>query len=93
MLTIGNPPKKDEEEALIEFNRQREKTFTQKMKESDHLLVIERERAKERQGTRNDIVPTLAQSEEGKSRDIVAGKVGMSHGTFDKARAFYGWTA
>jgi len=79
----------DEEEALIEFNRQREKTFTQKMRESDYLMKIERERAKERQGTRTDIVPTLAQCEDGKTRDIVAKKVGMSHGTFDKARTIW----
>ena len=62
---------------------------SQKMRESDHLLVIERERAKERQGTRNDIVATLPQCDQAKSRDIVADKVGMSGRTFDKARTIW----
>jgi len=35
----------DEKEALIEFNRQRIKTFEQKMKEADYLFGIESERA------------------------------------------------
>lgn len=59
------------------------------MRESDYLMRIERDRAKERQGTRTDIVPTLAQCEDGKTRDIVAKKIGMSHGTFDKARTIW----
>jgi ParB-like chromosome segregation protein Spo0J len=46
VLSFSDPL--DEEETLIEFNRQREKTFTQRMKESDHLLVIEREKADRR---------------------------------------------
>jgi len=87
VLTFSDPL--DEKEALIEFNRQREKTFSQKMKESDHLLVIERERAKARQGTRSDIVATLPQSDMAKSRDIVADKVGLSGRTFDKARTIW----
>jgi len=81
---------------LIEFNRQREKTFSQKMRESDHLLVIERERAKKRQlselkqNKQNPpVVPTLAQRNEGRSRDIVAEKIGMSGRTFDKARTIW----
>lgn len=92
-MTIGNPPKKDEEEAIIEFNRQREKTFSQKMKESDHLLVIERERAKERQIRKPESVPAILPEQRAESRDIVSEKVGMKPRTFDKARAFYGWTA
>jgi len=81
----------DEEEALIEFNRQREKTFTQKMRESDYLMKIEGERAKERQIRKPEsVVPTLAQQNIGeKARNIVAKKVGMSHGTFDKARTIW----
>jgi len=46
VLSFSDPL--DEEETLIEFNRQREKTFTQRMKESDHLLVIEKEKADRR---------------------------------------------
>ena len=56
------------------------------MRESDYLMKIERERAKERQGTRSDITPTLGECEKGEASKIVAKKIGMSHGTFDKAR-------
>lgn len=87
VLSFSDPL--DEEETLIEFNRQREKTFSQKMKESDHLLVIERERAKERQGTRTDLNIPATLPESGDSRDIVADKVGMSGRTFDKARTIW----
>ena len=60
------------------------------MKESDHLLVIERERAKERQIRKPEsVVATLPPQNEGKSRDIVADKVGMSGRTFDKARTIW----
>ena len=38
-----------EQEAIIEYNRQRVKTFEQKMKEAEKLKKIEEERAKERQ--------------------------------------------
>lgn len=86
LMPFSNPL--DEEEALIEFNRQREKTFTQKMKESDHRLVIHGKR----QGQRTDLEPvaTLPQVERGtKTRDIVADKVGMKPRTFDKARTIW----
>lgn len=79
----------DEEEALIEFNRQREKTFSQRMKESDYLEKIEREKAKARELAGKKIEPSAnvgVRSEKGEVRDIVAAKVGMSHGTYDKAR-------
>ena len=59
------------------------------MRESDHLLVIERERAKKRQGTRNDIKETLPECDKAQSRDIVAEKIGMSGRTYDKARTIW----
>ena len=37
-----------EREALIEYNRQREKTFSQKMAEAEEIKAIESERAKAR---------------------------------------------
>ena len=51
---------------------------------------IIKEKAKERQGKRNDlsnIVPTLAPSNDtGKTRDSLAKEAGMSHGTLDKIK-------
>jgi len=39
--------------------------------------LAESKRSKDHQGTRTDFVPTLAQSEIGKSRDKVAEKIGI----------------
>ena len=50
------------------------------------LEVIEKNKAKDRQGTRTDIVPTLAQSEKGRTRDKMAERIGVSHGTYDKMK-------
>jgi len=45
--------------------------------EAEELEVIERERAKARQGARNDLVDDRPQCEEGKTRDKVAQQVGI----------------
>jgi hypothetical protein len=51
------------------------------------LEKIAAKQAKERQGARTDIVPTLAPSNAGKTRDKMAEMVGVSHGTYDKMKA------
>lgn len=51
------------------------------------LEALEKIKAKERQGTRTDIVPTLAQSDTGKTRDKISAQIGVSHGTYDKMKA------
>jgi len=84
-----------QEESLIEFNKQREKTISQKMREADHLVIIESKRAKERLitstgGSNPQPVPILAHPEEkGKTRDKVADKIGMKHSTFVKASTIW----
>src|SRR5690606_27638771 len=82
----------DEREAIIEFNRQREKTFSQKMAEAEELEAVERERARQRQaatqlaGRGRDGQPifgggNVATAEEkGKTRDKVAAAVGLGSG-------------
>lgn len=52
-----------EREGLIEFNRQRKKTPGQIVNEFDELLEIETQRAKDRQGERNDIKNTSDSNE------------------------------
>lgn len=80
----------DELEAIIEFNRQREKTFVQKMKEAEALEGIERQRAKDRQGERTDIVEIFPQSESGKARDKVAQQTGIGSGkTYEVAKKIW----
>jgi len=82
----------DEREAIIEFNRQREKTFSQKMAEAEELEAVERERAERRRlsnlkrGEEKPEVETLPPREYGKTRDKVAAAVGLGSGrTYDKA--------
>jgi len=80
----------DERAAVIAYNRQREKTFVQKMKESDELKDIESEKARQRQAhgrtalgrTLEEIFP---EREKGQARDKVAEQLGMSGRTLDKA--------
>jgi hypothetical protein len=61
-----------EREALIEFNRQREKTPAQIVNEFEEMLAVERERGKENQGERTD----LSQNSE---------KGGESHDSWEEA--------
>ena len=82
----------DEREAIIEFNRQREKTFSQKMAEAEELEAVERERAERRRlsnlkrGEEKPEVEMLPPREYGKTRDKVAAAVGLGSGrTYDKA--------
>ena len=81
----------DEREAIITFNKQRVKTFSQKAREAEELEDIESERSRQRQGTRTDIVETFPPSEQGKTRDKVAEQVGLGSGrTYDKAKLVWG---
>ena len=81
----------DEREAIIEFNRQREKTFSQKMAEAEELEAVERERARRRQA-HGQTAPgknasgNISPSDKGRARDKVAAAVGLGSGrTYDKA--------
>jgi len=70
-----------EREALIEFNRQREKTPGQIVNEFEEMLAVERERAKERKGERTDLedepVGNVSHKSDGKerARDKAAEKI------------------
>ena len=86
----------DEREAIITFNKQREKTFSQKMAEAEELEAIERERARRRQvelaGKRNSDLEEMLPQGDGttrrapQTRDKVAAAVGLGSGrTYDKA--------
>lgn len=84
-------------EAIIESNRQREKTFSQKMREAEMLEEIEATRARERQGTSavgvyggKPLVEGFSTSGFGKTRDKVAEKVGIGSGRqYDKAKGVW----
>lgn len=66
---------------LIHSNRQRSKTVSQKLREAEELERVERQRAKERQGTRTDTSRSSEQEDRGLTRDKVAEEVGFGSGT------------
>lgn len=76
----------EEREAIIDFNRQREKTFSQKMAEADELKSIEAERARQRriaclqQYDKKPVVENFPQRKSGKTRDKVAATIGFGSG-------------
>jgi len=80
-------------EAVIEHNRQRDKTFRQKMREADVLEEIERQRAKERQGDRTDLrenSPEGEPQEYGRRRERIADKIAIGSGkTYEHARTVW----
>lgn len=83
----------DEIEAIIEFNRQREKTFVQKMKEAEALEGIEKERAKNRQETGNNqhrLKEIFPEPSQGQTRDKVAQQTGIGSGkTYEVAKKIW----
>jgi DNA modification methylase len=87
----------DEQAAVIEHNRQRVKTLSQRMHEADQLELLERERAKQRQRAHGGTAPgraadsggKLAGSESGETREKLAAAVGMKGRSFAKARTVY----
>ena len=87
----------DEQAAVIEHNRQRVKSLTQRMREADQLEAIERLRAKQRQRLHGGTAPgrsadsggNLAGSESGETRERLAAAVGMKARSFAKARTVY----
>jgi protein gp37 len=82
----------DIREAIIESNKQRVKTQEQILREYGELKKIEKQRAKQRQGTRTDkgnILENCPGSQQGNARDIAAEKlqgcgIKMSGKTADK---------
>lgn len=76
----------DIEEALIETNRQRQKTTEQMAREFQRLKEIEGEKARRRQATKSQLPPNLAEVEKGEAREIAAKKVGFNgHTQAEKA--------
>lgn len=86
----------EERMAIIEYNRQREKTFSQKMAEAEEIKAIESERARARQVEHGETAPgrpkntggniSTTESDTGKTRDKVAKTVGLGSGrNYEKA--------
>lgn len=74
-------------EALVDYNQQREKNFSQKMREALELESVERSQAKGRQGTRTDLDQNFGESEWGSTAEKVAEMVGFGNQeTYRQAR-------
>ncbi|MFC4438268.1 MULTISPECIES: ParB/RepB/Spo0J family partition protein [Natrialbaceae] len=77
----------EELEALVDYNQQREKNFSQKIREALELESVERSRAKGRQGTRTDLDQNFGGSQFGTSAEKVAEMVGFGNPeTYRQAR-------
>jgi DNA modification methylase/ParB-like chromosome segregation protein Spo0J len=86
---INYPDELSERIAIIEFNRQRKKTASQRQREADEIELIEKELANRRRGARTDLVANLPPSEFGKTREKVADKIGMKPRSYAKEREVY----
>ena len=76
---------------LVDYNQQREKTYSQKMREALTLESVERTRAKGRQGTRTDLDQNFGKGDWGSTPEKVAKKVGFGNPeTYRQARKV--WT-
>jgi len=87
-----------EREAILTYNKQRDKTYSQKMKEAEEWKDIEKGKAEERQdqtkklerNEKGQLEPSkenFPEQEEGQSRDKIAEKVKIGSGrTYDKAK-------
>lgn len=64
---------------ISENENRKEFTFSERIEYARKLEEIERGKARERQGARNDIVQNFAQCEQGKSSEIVANKSGFGN--------------
>ena len=89
----------DERQAILDHNRQREKTFSQRMREAEVWEAIEKERAKQRQVEHAHTAPGKKKTLESKcpqvsrapqTRDHVAAAVGMGSGsTYHRAKTVW----
>ncbi|AKU08298.1 ParB/RepB/Spo0J family partition protein [Haloferax gibbonsii] len=69
-----------ERRAILHHNKQRQKTFSQMVKEGRELEEVEKKLAKKRQGTRTDLGQALQNEKSGRTRDIVAEAIGIGSG-------------
>jgi len=73
----------DELRAIVEYNRYRNKTIVERMREAELLEEIERRKAAERQ------LSGKPSAEGGNTRDIVAAAIGVSGRTYEKMKYVY----
>lgn len=72
---VGFDDELQEREALIEFNRQRDKTAGQVINEFDEILEVEKQRAEQRMDQAGGPTETFPEGETGEARDKAAEKI------------------
>lgn len=79
-----------EREAIVANNQQRNKTFSQRMREAEVLEEVEKRRATQRQGTRTDLAPDSAEGDWGETAEKVGRSVGIGGSTkYRNAKAIW----
>ena len=85
----------EEKGLIIQFNRQRKKTFEQMMKEAQVLEAVEKTKAEERQrsglllGERRKLPSASGEANgpgQGKAAEAVAGEIGVSRATYERGK-------
>ena len=85
----------EEKDLIIQFNRQRKKTFEQMMKEAQVLEAVEKTKAEERQrsglllGERRKLPSASGEANgprQGKAAEAVAGEIGVSRATYERGK-------
>lgn len=81
----------DDRQLIIEFNRQRVKTVSERMREAEMLEQVVRERNRAVMGDSLRILDEGETKTEkiGETREVVSASVGMKRSTFEKARKLY----
>lgn len=86
----------EEREAFIDYNRYRDKTFSQKIseaifiEETEKLKARERQQAALKQGNKNPVPEIFPEREKGESRDKIAKQTGLGSGRhYSKAKKIW----
>lgn len=72
--------------AIVEYNRYRDKTVSDKMREAKLLEEVEAHKARERMGAASSGRENLPELDKGRTRDKVAAAIGVSGRTYDKMK-------
>lgn len=78
-----------EKRAILSYNNQRDKTFSQKLRETRELETIVKEQAHERKVSNLKQSDTPILAGQGETRDIVSQAIGMKHSSYLKVKVVF----
>lgn len=85
--TVPPAPGADERTVIIEHNRYRVKTLSERMREAEVLFTVEQERALVRMGEGPS--GAIVEDDKGRTNEKVADAIGMKRRTFEKSKEIY----